>query len=78
MISLGYIGCHGNFVGFNARNSEPLIGVLPCLYDTLQIFIVILLYESIKVMEKMYILMIGKLVKIIIEIWCSEAVVKIF
>ena len=27
----------------------------------LQIFIVILLYESIKVMEKMYILMIGKL-----------------
>ena len=45
---------------------------------TLQIFIVMLSYESFKVMEKMYILMIGKLVKIIIEIWCSEAVVKIF
>ena len=30
-------------------------------YTTLQIFIVILLHESIKVMEKMYILMIGKL-----------------
>ena len=42
-------------------NLDILNDIILGLATALQIFIVILLYESIKVMEKMYILMIGKL-----------------
>ena len=52
------------FLSKNSRTPYEFLVIyiyISCYMYTLQILIVILLYESIKVMEKMYILMIGKL-----------------